>query len=106
MIIQKMTKDDKGTVLLSSFFLSYGDGSFDSLVTMSQKNRPLVILKDHDTDALQVNYDPMLFNDKERPVYESCDHEWISESWPSGEVIVCSKCGVHLDMWLYNGYSE
>jgi len=64
------------------------------------------LLKDHDTDALQVDYDPMLFNDKERPVYESCDHEWISESWPGGEVTVCSKCGVHLDMWLYNGYSE
>lgn len=64
------------------------------------------LLKDHDTDALQVDYDPMLFNDKERPIYESCDHEWTSEIWPGGEVIVCSKCGVHLDMWLYNGYSE
>ena len=64
------------------------------------------LLKDHDTDMLQVDYDPMLFNDKERPIYESCDHEWTSEIWPGGEVIVCSKCGVHLDMWLYNGYSE
>ena len=64
------------------------------------------LLKDHDTDALQAAYDPMLFNDKERPIYESCDHEWTSEIWPGGEVIVCSKCGVHLDMWLYNGYSE
>jgi len=64
------------------------------------------LLKDHDTNALQVDYDPMLFNDKERPIYESCDHEWTSEIWPGGEVIVCSKCGVHLDMWLYNGYSK
>ena len=63
-------------------------------------------LKDHDTDVQQVDYDLLLFNDKERPIYESCDHEWTSEIWPGGEVIVCSKCGVHLDMWLYNGYSE
>lgn len=64
------------------------------------------LLKDHDTDALQATYDPMLFNDKERPIYESCNHEWVSEVWPGGEITVCSKCGVHLDMWLYNEYSE
>jgi len=65
------------------------------------------LLKDHDTDSLQVDYNPMLFNDKERPLYESCDHEWVTSYWPDGsEFIECSKCHVHLDMWLYNGYSE
>ena len=65
------------------------------------------LLKDHDDDLLQVDYDPMLFNDKERSKYESCDHEWVTSYWPDGsEFTECSKCHVHLNMWLYNGYTE
>lgn len=58
------------------------------------------------------DYDPMLFNDKERPRYESCDHEWVEADWgtdPDGSshiVIECSICHVTLNQWLYNGYSE
>lgn len=58
------------------------------------------------------DYDPMLFNDKERPRYESCDHEWVEADWgpdPDGSshiVIECSKCHVTLNQWLYNGYSK
>ena len=64
-------------------------------------------LKDHDTFTPIVDYDPMLFNDKERPIYESCDHEWIQADWGDGHMVTeCSKCHVTLNQWLYNGYSE
>lgn len=66
--------------------------------------------KDHDSyQPPWPDYDPMLFNDKERSRYESCDHEWVTVVWPvpgATEHIECSKCGVMLNQWIYNGYSE
>ena len=65
------------------------------------------LLKDHDTYSPPANYDPMLLTDKERPIYENCSHEWVTKDWGDGtEFVACSKCGVHLNVWLYNGYSE
>lgn len=78
--------------------------AFDEEPAMGQEP---ALEKDHDTFTPPPGYDPMLFNDKERPVYESCDHEWVTVVWPDGsEMVECSKCNVTLSMWLYNGYEE
>ena len=105
-ISPEITQDVNNDDILTDISMDEEPEDPDLYRLRDQEDPDWSLMKDHDTDALQVDYDPMLFNDKERPIYESCDHEWTSEIWPGGEVIVCSKCGVHLDMWLYNGYSE